>query len=767
PPDFQQHTPGPVPTNFSQAPRLPIQDQWRGPPPPPPPLPPPPPQERDPFFIADPRFPSHHLFEQRSPPPPPPPPLLNSAHPVPTQNPMPFSQPGPAFNQQGQQPVFPRERPVRPNMQPQGPVGILHFNQPGSASPRPFIPPRQQFLQAPGQPFLAAHAQPTMQVRLCRCRPRPRRDTFQKFITLKLKPNNLSLYMKGPLHPPLQPQPQPQPQQHHHQQQQQHHHQQQQQQHHHHLQGPPQPLMPMNQPQFRPHMQATQQQPNNNRMQCQPRQGPMKPRHNTPSQNIVKRPNQQLQSTAPRNSNLRELPIAPSHAMEMSNNRRPSTPAAQVKPIASTMSATKPVAGVGNSQGRPEIKAKAVTPVGQAKSEVKSEPEYPDEDEETRLYRLKIEEQKRLREEILKQKELRRQQQAGARKRELLERLAQQQQQQPSTQQSYMQQEEDDSEFPTNGSPYIPHSGLQTRQNVKNRLLVKKQDMVVPNIHPKPTDFPQVGGNVQYQGQQLKPVKQLRQTRTVPPSQPSTPQKVLQSKPAAASVPTTQTARVASVPARPQELKPGMKRTVMQRTNSGSGEGPHVGSKVRVIKLSGGQGGEDAGFFHPEGQPQRPQQPPEPKQQPVRKVTLTKGMQQQQQHQQQQQAQIHSPAPQGVKNIQGIHQPKKVIMHGRGRGVAGQMGRGRLMPNKQNLRVVECKPQPCIVSVEGLSSSTTDVQLKNLLMSVGPIQSLQMLPQQRKAIAKFKEPAHALAFQQKFHRHMIDLSHINVALIVE
>lgn len=383
--------------------------------------------------------------------------------------------------------------------------------------------------------------------------------------------------------------------------------------------------------------------------------------------------------------------------MEMSNNRRTSTPAAQVKPVTSTMSANKSVTGVGNSQGRPEMKAKAITPVGQAKPEVKSETEYPDEDEETRLYRLKIEEQKRLREEILKQKELRRQQQAGARKRELLERLAQQQQQQqPSTQQSYMQQEDDSSEYPTNGSPYIPHSGFQTRQNVKNRLLVKKQDMVVPNLQPKPTDFPPVGTNMQYQGQQVKPVKQLRQTRPVAPSQPQTPQKVLQTKPAAASLPGTQTARVASVQARPQEPKPGVKRTVMQRTHSGSGDGPHVGSKVRVIKLSGG-----------------------------------------------------------------------VIMHGRGRGVAGQMGRGRLMPNKQNLRVVECKPQPCVVSVEGLSSSTTDVQLKNLLMSVGPIQSLQMLPQQRKAIAKFKEPAHALAFQQKFHRHMIDLSHINVALIVE
>ncbi|XP_039379183.1 RNA-binding protein 33 isoform X2 [Mauremys reevesii] len=744
PPDFQQHPPGPVPTNFTQAPRIPLQDQWRGPPPPPmppPPPPPPPPQERDPFFLGDPRFPSHHLFEQRSPPPPPPPPLLNSTHPVPTQNPLPFNQPGPGYNQQGQQPVFPRDRPVRPNIQPQNPAGILHFSQPGSANPRPFMQPRQQFLQNPGQPFLATHTQPNMQ---------------------------------GPLHPPLPPQPHHQQQQHHHQQQQQHHHQQQQQhqqhhqhqhqhQHQHHLAGPPQPLIPITQPQFRPHLQPSQQQSNNNRMQCQQRQGPMNPRHSTPTQNMVKRPNQQLQSTASRNSNLRELPIAPSHAIEISNNRRTAAPAAQVKPITSTTPATRSVVGVGSPHGRTEMKARTVVPVAQTKVEVKSEPEFPDEDEETRLYRLKIEEQKRLREEILKQKELRRQQQAGARKRELLERLAQQQQQ-PPIQQSFTQQEEESSEFPTNGNPFIVHPGAQARQNVKNRLLVKKQDMVVANIQPKPTDFMQDEANMHFQGQQVKTVKPLRQTRTIPQSQLQPSPKVLQTKPAAttASLTPGQTARVASIQGRPQELKPGVKRTVMQRANTGSGDGPHVGTKVRVIKLSGGEG-ENVGFVQPEGQPQRLQQPLELRQQPMRKVTLTKGPLQQQQ----QQAQIHSTVPQGVKNIQGIHPAKKVIMHGRGRGVAGQMGRGRLMPNKQNLRVVECKPQPCVVSVEGLSSSTTDVQLKNLLMSVGPIQSLQMLPQQRKAIAKFKEPAHALAFQQKFHRHMIDLSHINVALIVE
>lgn len=119
---------------------------------------------------GEPRFPSHLFLEQRSPPPPPPPPtLLSSTHPVPTPSPLPFTQPGPAFSQQGQQPVFPRERPVRPALQPPGPVGILHFSQPGSAATRPFIPPRQPFLPGPGQPFLPTHAQPNLQVRIRLC----------------------------------------------------------------------------------------------------------------------------------------------------------------------------------------------------------------------------------------------------------------------------------------------------------------------------------------------------------------------------------------------------------------------------------------------------------------------------------------------------------------------------------------------------------------------------------------------------------------------
>lgn len=71
------------------------------------------------------------------------------------------------------------------------------------------------------------------------------------------------------------------------------------------------------------------------------------------------------------------------------------------------------------------------------------------------------------------------------------------------------------------------------------------------------------------------------------------------------------------------------------------------------------QGGESDGFFHPDGQPQRPPQPPEVRQQPVRKVTLTKGALQQPQHLPVG-AHVYSAGPPGIKSIQGIHPTKKV-----------------------------------------------------------------------------------------------------------
>ncbi|KAM8967164.1 RNA-binding protein 33 [Pelodytes ibericus] len=823
-PEFQHvQSPG----NFNPPPRP--QEQWRNPPPQP---------DREPFFMGEPRFPGHHLFNQRNPPPIPPPPLLNNHPPVPNQNPNPYNQPGQGFNQPGPQPRFPQPGPQpnfnqpgqqqvfnqpgpqpsfnqpgfnpQPNFNQQGPQPGFNqpgpqpnfnqpghppgFNQPGFNPPGPQpgfnqSSPQPQFNQPgfnqPGsgpQPGFNQHGpgpqpgfnQPGPQPGFSQpgfSRERPVRMDLPSPGPMGIPPFNQNTTNIRHFPPPRQPFPpgpgqpcmphsQPNmqgpmqplmPQMH---------------QHHHHT-GPPKPPMSMQQPPppFRTHSQP----PPNNRMQGQPRQGPLKPRANVPGQNMGMGPNQQTQHA--RNSNLRELPIAPAHAMEM-GKRRPDS--AQVRPVGTTA----PQARAGNPQ------TKSMNPTSKIKEEVPVAEQYPDEDEETRKYRQKIEEQKRLREEILKRKELRRQQQAGARKKELLERLSQQQL--PAA--PFPGQNEP--EIPTNpmannGNQAAPQHVSQARPNVKSRLLTQKTEGLPTHLQQKVAPVQQTPGpNMPFQGPPKKIVKQVMHNRLVTENPI---QKVQQVRPATLTAPvgSQQTVKVASIQGKPQAT--GTKRTVMQRSNSGSGDGPHVVSKVRVIKLSAGEG-DGVCLTSPQGNPQmrRPQpqqrqqfqQRPQQQQQqtpgPVRKVTLGKGsvqnpyhLQQYQAQQRQQHLQAESGFPQVIHSVQGLHQPNKVIMRGRGRGGSGQMGRGRLMPNKQNLRVVECKPQPCIVSVEGLSSSTTDIKLKNLLMSVGPIQSFEMLPHQRKAIATFREPCHASAFQQRFHRHMIDLSHINVSLVGE
>ncbi|XP_048412117.1 RNA-binding protein 33 isoform X2 [Stegostoma tigrinum] len=631
PPEFQP--PIPVPANFNQPPRLPLQEPWRGPHP----------QEREPFFIGEPRFQGQHMFEQGSPPPP----LMNN-HTMSLQPPMVYSHPGPGFNQQGQHHIFPREAPIRTNLQPQGHMGMSPFNQPGPLNPRPFIPPRQQFPQGPGQPFP----------------PSP--------------------HIQQNLQPPLQLQPLPQ--------------------HQHNCS--PQPIIPNAPHQFRPHLQILPTSVNDKRLQRPQRQNTMKPRHNIPGiQNMNKLPNQ-FQTSVQRNSNLRELPIAP-HNSSVRHHRPLSAPAAQTTSI----SCTKPTASIVTSsrmkqtaQSAPNLQSSPGVRVPQRNLQQKIKKQKPpsqdstvieltDEDEETRVYRLKIEEQKKLREEILKQKELRRQQQAGARKKELLERLAQQQQQQPPAAQQPSQ--------PAN-APQAPQnintSTLQAvslvQPNIKNRLSTKKQGTGAGAQQQFIKTY-QAGNTMQVQAELKKNINQTKQVRPASLNQLQF-SKVVQYKPVNIPGSSMQSGKMFVPAVKTPELKSGVKRTVMQRMNSGGGDGPHINPKIRVLKL-----------------------------------------------------------------------PTMVIMQGRGTALPGQMGRGRMMQHKQNLRVVECRPQPCVVSIEGLSSSTTDFQLKNLLMSVGPIQDFKMMREQRKAIAKFKEPAHASAFQQKFHRHMIDLSHINVALIMD
>lgn len=255
-------------------------------------------------------------------------------------------------------------------------------------------------------------------------------------------------------------------------------------------------------------------------------------------------------------------------------------------------------------------------------------PQDPDEDEETRQYRLKIEEQKRLREEILKRKELRRQMQAGVRKKELLDRLntntpsqgpapsqiqpSQQNQQTPhpvqqpppqphpkqqqeQKQQQQPQQPQQQRPFPqrppqslnqslknpNQGTPIPPNGSAQTltpRPNVKTRL-----QMVQGSAQQLQTPGP--GPDQQWKQPQQNPQHLQAQRRN------SAVQNVNR---AGAQIQSNQVPQKNITPsvvpgqaqAQAQGPKPGAKRTVMQRAKNSGVEGQQVPQKVRVVKLS-------------------------------------------------------------------------------------------------------------------------------------------------------------------------------------
>ncbi|XP_016410513.1 RNA-binding protein 33-like isoform X2 [Sinocyclocheilus rhinocerous] len=691
PPDFQQHLQG----NFGppQRPLLP-QEQWRGPPP----------HHRDPehFFPGEPRFSGQHMFDQPGPAPL----MNNSVLPLSGQGPPSFPPQGghrsPGFGSlglgQNQGPqgggIFQRE-PPRPGLAPQ------HGGPPG---PRGFVGHRQPFSpQQQGPPFSPQHVQFGMQVR--------QRGLMQLPLHHDLPLSHQSLHQQHQQHRqdlPLQGLPHSQPPPQH-------------QQHHQHHPRDQHPMVHLSQPHFR--------QLNQRQMQSRPQGNQQRNNHARPKM----MPPSPLQQIPPqRNSNLRELPIA------TSNNNGPPVPSGQAKPVTMAtqnvrqgQAARAGPAGRGGSvaQGLGAAKAPEQLSVPEMKKECpaaqsNTTPEDPDEDEETRQYRLKIEEQKRLREEILKRKEQRRQMQAGMRKKELMERISGQNpnqtpQTQNPTQYPAAQPPQPVPSLISNGTPQNPSSGLSSpHPNVKAQL---------QNTNPQaqtsgwsgPQKQQNAGPEASQQGQW-----QPQQKRTMTP-QNTQRQGAAQTSPS--EVPVGQ----------PQ---PGGKRTVMQRASSI--ESPQVPQKVRVVKLLGEQA--DAGPNT--GPPQQQQQPigrPVPQQRlgPIRKVTMaTGGVQNQQQ------------AGRGVAN-----QMNRVVVRGRARGRGG----GRVM--QQNPRAQDC--QRSTVCIEGLSTTTTNKQLMNLLNSIGPVEMFTMLPEQRKAIAKFVNPQHAVSFQHSFHRHMIDLSHIDVSVI--
>ncbi|KAE8279803.1 RNA-binding protein 33 Proline-rich protein 8 RNA-binding motif protein 33 [Larimichthys crocea] len=739
PGDFQQHMSG----NFGQPQRPPHHmEPFRN-------QPPQGPQDREPLFMGErtesTRFPGQHMFDHQGPSP-----LMNNSHNLHHQQQMPgqghmgFGPPRPAFNQPSQGPLglFPRE-PPRPNLPPhQGHQGMVGLDQQGGPpnQPRPFMGPRQPFGQQ-GNLFPPPQVQFGMQVRLRGLMHGP-------------PVSQLPHHDPMPSHQPMH-----QHQQHHRQELPHHQHQQ----------------INVNEP--RPMMHHGQNPFHQHQAHGSPRQ--MTPRPQNPQQRNMS--NRQRMNTPlskqmqQRNSNLRELPVAPGNA-----NMNSTRPAANVRPVAKATQGVRPGQNAqlvpAGGRGRGQVAAKNESHAGpDGRTVVRKEipstqsstaPQNPDEDEETRQYRLKIEEQKRLREEILKRKEMRRQMQAGVRKKELLDRL---------------------NSHTTSQNPTPPQiQPTQQNQQMPHPVLQQQQQPTPP--HPPP---PQQ----QEQKQQPQPL-QPQQQRQFPQRTPQPLNQSLKTPNQGTPIPPNSSAQTPTPrpnvktrlqmvkgntqqqqnpgPGPDQQWKPpqqNQQQMLQQRRNSAlqnvnrpggqvqSNQGPPKnipGSRCR--KKSESSNFQERVQRDPRSPTARRRQQDTWSATPVnqavqRKVTMTG-----------QQQQGPGGTPQASRGGMGNPQQNRVVVSGRGRARGGgQMGRGRPVSTRQSQRAAES--ECCTVSIEGLSSSTTDVQLKNLLRSIGPIEMFKMMPQQRKAVAKFSSAQHAASFQMSFHRHMIDLSHIDVSLI--
>lgn len=124
----------------------------------------------------------------------------------------------------------------------------------------------------------------------------------------------------------------------------------------------------------------------------------------------------------------------------------------------------------------------------------------------------------------------------------------------------------------------------------------------------------------------------------------------------------------------------------------------------------------------------------------------------------------------GTKPVQ--QQQQRVMAQQQG-APSRQVGGGRsvvatkVMPPQQPEVAAQqpAVPRTKTVSIENLAASTTEQQLKSLCQSIGVLENIQMLPKQRSAILRFTNPTSAATFYKRYQRKIIDLSLITVSLI--
>ncbi|CAG2059490.1 unnamed protein product, partial [Timema podura] len=106
----------------------------------------------------------------------------------------------------------------------------------------------------------------------------------------------------------------------------------------------------------------------------------------------------------------------------------------------------------------------------------------------------------------------------------------------------------------------------------------------------------------------------------------------------------------------------------------------------------------------------------------------------------------------------------------------GQQAVGRVVIQKQGPTTpteepsappVPSLPRTKVVAIDNLAATTTESQLRKMCRPIGPLESMQMYSSQRKAVLTFTNPTSAALFFKRYQRKMVDLSLINVTLVVK
>ncbi|XP_075212465.1 uncharacterized protein LOC142319271 [Lycorma delicatula] len=368
---------------------------------------------------------------------------------------------------------------------------------------------------------------------------------------------------------------------------------------------------------------------------------------------------------------------------------------------------------------------------------------YEDEDEETRQYRLKIAEQKRLREKLLQQKEVRRQLAAVKKQHEM---------QQKRLNELPSQQYNNNNNSTINNIPTT--TVVQQNQQNPQRQSVHKRIGTKAIVPLQQNNVIQNSSITGYKIVRVRAKDGSILIKKVPVNKDG--QFIIQQRPGQNQIQQQQ---------QQFNQQPQMQRQQQQQYQLQAGQYcvPTLNRRIVVDDTSPHKQALAKGTFHAARKKamkknMTPITTIVPTKPAVQGMTLGQRFSMQASQQQQQQQQ-HDKGGIGNQQQQTVTRSNRKVISS---GVGGNY-------NGANLKVTAVPPGPVshTVVVDNVTASTSKEQLTKMARQVGEVEKVDLEPQLKRATIKFKNTSSASSFYLKFQRKMVDLSMISISMVPE